>query len=59
MLPATLWARERDAVVRFMNALNRVVRPHSPVTQFVIQIDDVHRLQFTHKMRSKQIDVST
>jgi hypothetical protein len=57
--PATLWARERDAVVRFMSVLNRVVRPRSPVTQYVVQIDDVHRLQFTHKKRPRQIDVST
>ncbi len=57
--PATLWERERNAVVRFMSALNRVVRPRAPVTQFVVQIDDTERLQFTYRARPQQIDVST
>ena len=56
--PATLWARERDAVVRFMNALNRVVRPRGPVAQFTIQLGETSRLHLVHRAKQKQIDVS-
>lgn len=56
--PATLWARERDAVLRFMNALNRVVRPRGPVSQFTIQLGETSQLKFTHHSRNNKIDVS-
>lgn len=55
--PATLWAKERHTVARFMGALNqRVEKPR--VAQFVIAKDTDRMLKLAHDPRNQRIIVS-
>jgi len=54
--PATLWAKERHMVERFMGALNRLVEK-PPVAQFVISVGSGDRLELAHDPRKKRIKI--
>lgn len=55
--PATLWAKERHTVARFLGALNkRVTKPSRP--KFVISVDAETALKLTHDPRNQRITVS-
>lgn len=55
--PATLWARERHTVARFLGALNRKVETHS-VSKFVIAVDAENVLTLAHDPKKQRITVS-
>jgi len=55
--PATLWAKERHTVGRFLGALNqRVEKP--PVAQFVISVNADDAFKLAHDPRKRRITVS-
>ena len=51
--PATLWARERDTVVRFMNALSGAVRSGSALRKFTI-VTDAAEVKLTYQAKPGQ-----
>lgn len=55
--PATLWARERDTVVRFMNALNREVKSSSPIKKFHI-VHESMEIKLTYHTKSGQLTIN-
>jgi hypothetical protein len=55
--PATLWARERHTVGRFLGALNQRVEK-SQVVKFVVSVDADNVLNLAHDPRKRRIIVS-
>jgi len=56
--PATLWAKERHTVGRFMGALNRRVKEKSPVAQFVVLAKANSTFNLAHDSKNQRITVS-
>ncbi|TEU10467.1 MAG: hypothetical protein E3J21_26325 [Anaerolineales bacterium] len=54
--PATLWAKERYIVTRFMGALNRLAKKR-PVAQFIISVGTDEKLKLAHDPKARNIDV--
>jgi len=55
--PATMWAKERDTVTRFMAGLNREVPAHGPV-EYTVCLEGEGQFNLTYRPANRRIDVS-
>lgn len=56
--PATLWSKERDAVLRFMSALGQRARPHTAHIEFSMLLNFNKELLLKHWASDKKLIIS-